>query len=76
MLSMIYMLQLEIKSVLDSGVGPEGIIFANTTKFPSHLRYASDHRIQLMTFDNEHELIKIQLNAPDTRYLSTFSIHL
>ena len=76
MLSMNYMLQLEIESALDSGVGPEGIIFANTTKFPSHLRYASDHGIQLMTFDNEHELIKIHLNAPDSRYLFTFSIHL
>ena len=41
------------------GVTPDRIIYAHTTKPPSHIKYACAHGIDMMTFDNEDELLKI-----------------
>ncbi len=49
------------------GIGPERIIFANTTKAVSHIRYAAANGVDLMTFDNEEELHKIKRYFPDAR---------
>ncbi|KAM3598990.1 uncharacterized protein V6R79_025225 [Siganus canaliculatus] len=49
----------EIQLALSLGVSPENIIFAHTTKAPSHLRFACSHGVNLMTFDSEEELTKI-----------------
>jgi len=49
----------EIQLALSLGVTPDRIIYAHTIKIPSHIRYARDHGINLMTFDNECELLKI-----------------
>ncbi|KAM3598190.1 uncharacterized protein V6R79_014842 [Siganus canaliculatus] len=49
----------EIQLALSLGVSPENIIFAHTTKPPSHLRFACSHGVNLMTFDSEEELTKI-----------------
>ncbi|XP_069120426.1 ornithine decarboxylase-like [Argopecten irradians] len=50
----------EIQQILDLGVDPSRIIYANTCKQMSHITYARDHDVDLMTFDNEEELVKIK----------------
>ncbi|KAM9843157.1 ornithine decarboxylase-like [Aulostomus maculatus] len=49
----------EIQSALSLGVTPDKIIYAHTIKPQSHIRCACAHGIDLMTFDNEEELLKI-----------------
>ncbi|XP_063047132.1 ornithine decarboxylase 1-like [Engraulis encrasicolus] len=49
----------EIQLVQSVGVEPGRIIYAHTCKQPSHLQYALEHGITMMTFDNEAELEKI-----------------
>ncbi|XP_061097555.1 ornithine decarboxylase 1-like isoform X2 [Conger conger] len=49
----------EIELVTSLGVDPSRIIYANTCKQASHLKYAADQGIQMMTFDSEAELVKI-----------------
>lgn len=50
----------EIKKVLDLGVSPSRIIFANPAKMTSHIKYAMSQCVDLTTFDNELELYKIK----------------
>jgi len=50
----------EIKQILDLGVSSSKIIFANPIKPPSHLKYAYEVGVDLMTFDNADELEKIK----------------
>jgi ornithine decarboxylase len=57
----------EIEKVLGLGVSPSRIIFANPCKQRSHLKYAAKEGVDLMTFDNEEELIKIQSIFPSAR---------
>ena len=45
--------------VLSLGVEPSRIIYSNTIKQLSHLKYAVSKNIQMMVFDNEAELVKI-----------------
>ncbi|KAI9141998.1 pyridoxal-dependent decarboxylase [Paraphysoderma sedebokerense] len=52
----------EIDSVLKLGVNPSRIIYANPCKQASHIRFASQHGVRMMTFDNEDELYKIKKN--------------
>jgi ornithine decarboxylase len=54
----------EIKAILDLGVKPDRIVFANTVKRPEALKYAIQHGVRLMTFDSEYELNKIAKYAP------------
>ena len=50
----------EIKQVLEIVNNDSSrIIFANPAKSDSHLRYARNMDVDLMTFDNEFELLKI-----------------
>ncbi|XP_042360265.1 ornithine decarboxylase-like [Plectropomus leopardus] len=51
----------EIQLVLSLGVTPDKIIYAHTTKPLSHIKYACAHGVDMMTFDNEDELLKISL---------------
>jgi ornithine decarboxylase len=44
---------------MSCGVQPKNIIFANPCKSPSFIRYVKSVGVDLMTFDNEEELIKI-----------------
>lgn len=55
----------EIKLILDLGVGPERIIFANPCKQTSFIKYARAHQVKMMTFDNQPELHKIKQYHPD-----------
>lgn len=49
----------EIGKILSLKVKPNRIIFANTTKIQKHIAFARENNINLMTFDNEDELLKI-----------------
>jgi len=57
----------EIETMLDLGVQPERIIFANPCKQASNVRYAHKHGVEQMTFDNEDELHKIKANHPNAK---------
>lgn len=59
----------EMKMILDLGVKPERMLFANTVKRPEALHYAAKHGVRLMTFDSEYELNKIVKYAPGSRVL-------
>ena len=61
--------QNEIKAILDLGVSPDRIIYANPCKQTSHLKYAAKKDVRLMTFDNELELYKVKAHFPTARYL-------
>ncbi|XP_060602467.1 ornithine decarboxylase 1-like [Ruditapes philippinarum] len=55
--------------LLNLGVNPSRIIYANTIKQPSMLQYAAKHNISLMTFDSESELHKIKTIYPDANLI-------
>lgn len=59
----------EMRMLIDLGVGPERMIYANTVKKPEALKYAVENKIDLMTFDSEYELNKIAQYAPNARVL-------
>lgn len=68
--SMLDLLQEEIKKILSIGVDASRIIFANPAKPASHLKYAVDQRIELLTVDGENELYKIKKFHPAAKYVS------
>lgn len=49
----------EIQSVLDLGVAPERIVYANPCKAASFVRQAKRQHVELATFDNADELDKM-----------------
>lgn len=55
----------EIQQVLQLGVDPERIIYANPCKQASFIRYAAQQHVAKMTFDNAEELHKIKLLYPN-----------
>ncbi|OZJ04325.1 hypothetical protein BZG36_03159 [Bifiguratus adelaidae] len=55
----------EIKQVLDLGVDPSRIIYANPCKQSSFVRYATNNDVRMMTFDNTEELHKIKKLFPE-----------
>lgn len=55
----------EIQKVLDLGVDRSRIIYANPCKTSSFIRYAANHGVNLMTFDNGSELHKVKAVFPD-----------
>jgi len=57
----------EIQTVLDLGVSPHRIIFANPCKQASMVKYAYKKGVDTMTFDNEHELYKIKQCHPNAK---------
>ncbi len=59
----------EMRTLLDIGVDPDRMVFANTVKTPEALKFATNHKIKLMTFDSEYELNKIARFAPGARVL-------
>ncbi len=60
-------LQEEIERVLSLGVEPSRIIYSHTRKQRSYLSYASKLKVDLMTFDDEAELLKIKDIFPEAR---------
>lgn len=57
----------EIQTVLELGVSPHRIIFANPCKQRSYIKYAHKKGVNYMTFDNEHELHKIKECHPNAK---------
>ncbi|KAF9432216.1 hypothetical protein BGZ76_011097 [Entomortierella beljakovae] len=57
----------EIQSVLDIGVDPSRIIYANPCKQNSFVKYAYNNNVRMMTFDNAEELHKIKRFHPDAQ---------
>ncbi len=57
----------EIKTILEMGVPPSKIIFANPCKSPEFIKFAADNGVDRMTFDNEHELLKIKEIHPNAK---------
>ncbi|XP_053684022.1 ornithine decarboxylase-like [Sabethes cyaneus] len=57
----------EIAKILNLGVSPDRIIFANPMKPASHLRYADANNVKCMTFDSDVELHKIRKICPDAK---------
>lgn len=47
------------------GVDPKKIVFAQTVKPVSHINFAKEKNVPLMTFDNEEELYKVKKNFPE-----------
>ncbi|XP_064458438.1 ornithine decarboxylase-like isoform X2 [Ornithodoros turicata] len=52
--------KVEMNMVFDMGVSPDRIVYANTVKCSSHLRFALEHGVNLITFDSVEELEKFK----------------
>ncbi|XP_055885660.1 ornithine decarboxylase-like [Biomphalaria glabrata] len=59
----------ELVQILDLGVHPSRIVYANPCKPCSHLQFAANNDVDLMTFDDIHELIKVKQYFPKARLL-------
>jgi diaminopimelate decarboxylase len=57
----------EIRMVTSQGVSSENIIFANPCKASNEIKFARSEDIDIMTFDDIHELLKIKLYHPEAR---------
>uniref|UniRef100_A0A8C5LXZ2 Orn/DAP/Arg decarboxylase 2 N-terminal domain-containing protein n=1 Tax=Leptobrachium leishanense TaxID=445787 RepID=A0A8C5LXZ2_9ANUR len=57
----------EIELIKEIGVNPERIIYANPCKQISSIKFAANNGVQMMTFDNELELIKVSENHPKAK---------
>jgi ornithine decarboxylase len=64
----------EMRHVLNQGVPPDRIIFANTVKRPEALEFCRKSKINFVTFDNEPELYKIAKYAPGCRVLARLKV--
>ncbi|XP_078099391.1 ornithine decarboxylase-like [Sander vitreus] len=64
----------EIQMTLSLGVTPDKIIYAHTTKPMSHTKYACAHGVDMMTFDNEDELLKISLCHPKAKLVLRIAV--
>ena len=53
--------------MLQLGVAPEKIIYAQTIKPVSHLKYAMSQRVSTLTFDNQAEIYKIKEHFPSAK---------
>ncbi|XP_076816613.1 antizyme inhibitor 2-like [Clavelina lepadiformis] len=59
----------EIALALECGVDPRKIVYAHTQKFLTHLEYAKENQVSLMTLDSVYELEKIKGIYPDAKLL-------
>ena len=59
----------EIEQVLNLGVDPSRIIYAQPCKTKSYVRFAAERGVKQMTFDNSDELYKIKRFFPDAELL-------
>jgi ornithine decarboxylase len=59
----------EIQQILGCGIAPSRIIYANPCKMKSHIEYARESQVEMMTFDNSHELTKIASIYPNAKLL-------
>ncbi|KAF7379228.1 hypothetical protein HZH68_017073 [Vespula germanica] len=67
----------EIQDVMQLGILPDRIIFANPTKCPSHIKFAKSVGVDKMTVDGKLELFKIKKLFPEAnKSVSTDSVNL
>lgn len=57
----------EIDTILDLGVSPDDIIYANPCKTKSFISHAASMGVDRMTFDNELELYKVRQLHPNAQ---------
>lgn len=57
----------EIEQILQMGVQPNRIIYAHTIKQTSHLQFAADNGVEMVTFDSPAELVKIKRIHPKAK---------
>ncbi|KAL9877537.1 ornithine decarboxylase 1-like isoform 1-T1 [Glossina fuscipes fuscipes] len=62
----------EIKQILNIGVQPERIIFANPCKLTSHIKYARSNQVLNGTVDNEFEIYKLHKYYPQSNLIIRF----
>lgn len=58
---------IEMQAVLKYNISPQQIIFANPVKAISEIQYAKHVNVDKMTFDCEHELLKIEKYYPTAK---------
>ncbi|XP_077504424.1 ornithine decarboxylase-like [Amblyomma americanum] len=63
----------EMQILLESGVGPDSMLYNSTTKCGSHLKYAEERGLRLMCFDSAAELARI--NDTNARLLLRLAMH-
>lgn len=61
--------QNEIAKVINMGIEPSRIVFANPCKWNSQIKFSRAHDVDLLTFDSENELYKIKLYHPEASLL-------
>ncbi|CAL1284253.1 unnamed protein product [Larinioides sclopetarius] len=66
--------KMEIETIINLGVPADRIVYANTCKGFSHIRRAAELKVELMTFDSEHELLKIKQLSPTAKLLLRLKI--
>lgn len=64
----------EIESILDLGVSPDRIIYANPCKTASYIKHAAEKQVRAMTFDNEQELYKIAKLYPQAELVLRIAV--
>ena len=64
----------EIEHILKISNDPSRIIFAHPCKYKSHLQYAKENGVNLMTFDCKEELYKIKEYHPDANILLRLAV--
>lgn len=57
----------EIKTVINAGIAAEKIIYNNPCKQTSHIKYACNNGVKILSFDSEFELDKIKNLYPDAK---------
>lgn len=64
----------EMEKIMQLTKDPDRIIFANPCKITTHLQYAKQHKISLMTVDSENELHKIKTHYPEAKVLLRLAV--
>lgn len=59
----------EIEQIVDIGISPDRIIYANPSKIPADLRYASKIKVQVATYDTVFELDKVAKFYPELQMI-------
>ena len=59
----------EILKVIESGVSPENIVFANPCKPVDFIKFARSNDVDLLVIDSSYELYKIKLYHPEANIL-------
>lgn len=64
----------EMMQIMAITNNPDKIIFAHPCKYPSHIKYAYENNIDLMTFDSEDELYKINELHKDAKLVLRLAV--